>query len=155
MKAESVAQSFDSYRRTVIPAGAPQIQIDECERAFYAGTYFILMNLLTHIGDDSTSEEEGIQQLEALKAECEAFAIGERPLPTPGTEQHYTTPDAAEFKPLLQDLGRLIGGMLPTGWGFTLLMFTFGAGGSLFYISNAQREDVLNTMREFLQRETH
>lgn len=41
---------------------------------------------------------------------------------------------------------------MPLGMGFTLLMFDFGEGGNMFYISNAQREDVLKSMQEFIDK---
>lgn len=43
-------------------------------------------------------------------------------------------------------------GRLPVGMGFALLMFDFGPGGNMFYISNAQREDVLKSMQEFIDK---
>lgn len=41
-------------------------------------------------------------------------------------------------------------GRLPMGMGFALLMFDFGEGGNMFYISNGQREDVVKAMQEFV-----
>jgi hypothetical protein len=159
MTIESVAQSFATYRATVLPKDASTIQVEECRRAFYAGAYFLLMTVAYNIGDEATSEEQGIVELEKLKAECEAFGaagglllpVAVPPMPA---EQHYTTPDAAEFRPLLQDLGGQIGSALPEGWGFNLLLFPFGDGGSLFYISSAERQDVIAVMREFIKRNT-
>lgn len=37
--------------------------------------------------------------------------------------------------------------------GFALLVFDFGDGGSLAYMSNAERTGVIKAMKEFLQRE--
>lgn len=53
----------------------------------------------------------------------------------------------------LKGLGDFLGAQLPHGWGFTLLLFDFnkGADGSLFYISNGRREDILNMMKEFIK----
>ena len=145
----------------VLPREAPPIQVDECRRAFYAGVYFCLMNLVNNIGDESTDEEQGILELEKLKAECETFAAaGGMPLPTPtppaatAPEISYTTDDAAAMRPLLNDLAAHIGSELPNGWGFNLLLFTFGEGGSLFYIANAERADVHAAMRELIKRQT-
>lgn len=161
MRMETVAESFETYRTRVLPRDAPPIQVDECRRAFYAGTYFMLMNLMANVGDESTSDEQGIAELEKLKAECEAFAgVAGMPLPRPAPPMHdvpdvnYTTPDAVTIAPLLQALGQHLGTVVPPGWGFNLLMFEFGEGGSLFYISNAQREDVLATMKEFIRKQT-
>lgn len=35
-------------------------------------------------------------------------------------------------------------------YGFALLLFDFGEGGDLFYTSNAQREDMVRLMQEFI-----
>ena len=43
-------------------------------------------------------------------------------------------------------------GRLPIGMGFMLLMFDFGEGGNMFYISDAQRDDVLKAMQEFIDK---
>jgi hypothetical protein len=158
MRLETVAESFETYRTGVLPKGASDIQVTECQRAFYAGVYFCLLNLMHNI-DESTDEEQGIVELEKLKAECEAFAAaGGMPLPiatppAPVHQQNYTTSDAADMRPLLQRLGGFIGDDLPAGWGFNLLLFTY-APGSLFYISSAEREDVIAMMREFIKRNT-
>lgn len=46
---------------------------------------------------------------------------------------------------------------MPDGWGFTLLMFNYGVGeklgDGLFYLSSANREDMIATMREFIAKE--
>jgi hypothetical protein len=161
MRLETVAESFATYRARVLPSDAPDVQVLECQRAFYAGTYFTLMNLAYNIGDASTDEEQGIVELEKLKAECEAFAAaGGMPLPTPTPPpavipppDFQTTQDEA-VRPIAKDIGRIIAAQLPDGWGFTLLLFTFGGGGTLSYISNADRGDMLLTMHEFIKRQT-
>lgn len=57
-----------------------------------------------------------------------------------------------EIEVLLKEIGHLIGGKLPKGWGFNLMLFDFGNKGNLFYISNAERQDVIKTMREFIKK---
>jgi hypothetical protein len=42
---------------------------------------------------------------------------------------------------------------LPDGFGFVLLVFNFGEGGFMNYISNADRADVVRSMREFIAKE--
>lgn len=56
----------------------------------------------------------------------------------------------------LKEIGDLINEQLPIGWGFTLLLFDFNRGdnGSMFYISNGQREDVVAMMKEFIMQTT-
>jgi len=160
MRLETVAESFATYRAKVLPPNAPAVQVTECQRAFYAGVYFCLMNLAYNIGDDSTDEEQGVLELEKLKAECEAFAAdGGMPLPyavpppvVPPPD--FQTNDDVAVRPIAKDIGRIIADQLPAGWGFTLLLFTFGPGGALSYISNADRSDMLLTMKEFINRQT-
>lgn len=43
-------------------------------------------------------------------------------------------------------------GRMPSGMGFALLMFDFGENGNMFYIANANRDDVLNAMQEFINK---
>lgn len=160
-RVESVAESWETYRQAVLPKNASPVQVQETRRAFYAGSYFMLMNVAHNVGDEEASEEEGIENLERLKAECEVFAASvgtprEAPPPSPPipADVNYTVPDPLDIQRTLKKLGSLIGDDLPDGWGFNLLLFTYGEGGSLFYISSAQRADVLNVMKEFIKRQT-
>lgn len=52
----------------------------------------------------------------------------------------------------MKEIGDVIGKSLPKGWGFNLMVFDFGKKGSMFYMSNAQRKDVINQMKEFMQK---
>lgn len=61
-----------------------------------------------------------------------------------------------EVAETMTDIGRTIAGALPEGWGFCLLTFQFGAGtdgtgGNTNYMSNANREDMIATLEEFLK----
>lgn len=58
-----------------------------------------------------------------------------------------------EIEVLLGELGHWIGDKMPEGWGFNLLLFSFGEKGSMFYISNAQRTDMIEAMKEFIQKQ--
>lgn len=58
-----------------------------------------------------------------------------------------------EIQTILNDMGKSIASGLPKGWGFNLLIFSFGEGGSTFYISNAQRADMISTMKEFIEKQ--
>jgi hypothetical protein len=60
-----------------------------------------------------------------------------------------------EIQKTLRDVGSRIGHALPEGWGFLLLLFdylTTPKGGATFYISSADREDVLNLADEWLSK---
>lgn len=49
-------------------------------------------------------------------------------------------------------LGRVIYDVMPDGWGFTLMMFSYGEGGNTTYISTARREDMLKALREMIEK---
>lgn len=59
-----------------------------------------------------------------------------------------------EIEVTLKELGAVLGGALPEGWGFTLLLFDFNnaTDGQLFYISNGERKDVIKMMEEFMKK---
>lgn len=64
-------------------------------------------------------------------------------------EMKYEVRDA-EVEELLGKIGRLLKDSMPAGYGFSLLIFTFGAGGNMFYTSNAEREGMIQAMQEFI-----
>ncbi len=61
----------------------------------------------------------------------------------------------AEAEQKLAEIGRLLNAAMPPGFGFTLLITSYGEGGSLFYLSSVERQDMINTMREFIQKHEH
>jgi hypothetical protein len=124
-----------------MPKTAGPVQIEETRRAFYAGSYITLMSIATGIEED-TPDDEGVVMLERLKAECETFLANVKnpePAPVEPPDIHYTVPDPLDIQAKLKELGATIGEDLPDGWGFNLLLFSYGEGGSLFYISSAAR----------------
>jgi hypothetical protein len=50
---------------------------------------------------------------------------------------------------MLNEIGKMLREACPPGFGFSLLVFTFGPG-AMFYTSNAQREDMIRAMQEFI-----
>jgi hypothetical protein len=56
----------------------------------------------------------------------------------------------AEAEKMLNKIGSELRAACPEGFGFALLIFRFGENGELFYTSNAQREDMIRTMQEFI-----
>lgn len=59
----------------------------------------------------------------------------------------------------MRDLGNRIHGALEAGrykrkMGFALFLFEFGEEGACFYISDAQRADMLKVLLEFIERQT-
>lgn len=60
-----------------------------------------------------------------------------------------------ELREVAKDIGRKIGANLPEGVGFALLVFDFDGPGSLAWISNANRDDMLKALKEFMQKAAH
>lgn len=58
-----------------------------------------------------------------------------------------------DVQQVLQPLAREIESKIPKGYGFNLLIFSFGKGGSMFYVSNAERANMIEAMREFIARQ--
>lgn len=59
----------------------------------------------------------------------------------------------AEIEKALKHVGEGIKEVLPSNVGFSLLMFDYGEGGNMFYLSSARREDMVKAMLEFLQKQ--
>lgn len=58
-----------------------------------------------------------------------------------------------DIEKILESLGNMMRNALDgTGYGFSLLIFTFGEGGNMFYTSNARREDMIRAMYELKQK---
>jgi len=57
----------------------------------------------------------------------------------------------------LREIGRTIKNTMPEGFGFTLLIFSYGGGkdGSMFYLSSAERDGMIEAMREFIRKHEH
>ena len=70
----NVSQSWEQYKIEILDAvGAPPLQINECQQAFYAGAMVAMMAVL-EIGETGMTENEGIARLEKLKNELIAYA---------------------------------------------------------------------------------
>lgn len=57
-----------------------------------------------------------------------------------------------EVEKVLRKIGGLIGQAIPESHGFVLLVYNHGEGGNMFYISNSQREGVIEAMKEFIEK---
>ena len=53
---------------------------------------------------------------------------------------------------MLREIGDILKAACPKGYGFSLLIFSFGEGGNMFYTSNAERESLIRAMQEFIQK---
>lgn len=59
----------------------------------------------------------------------------------------------ADIESKLPDYAKIIQTSLPDGYGFNLLVFNYGEGGAMFYISNAERSDMIKAMKEFINKQ--
>jgi hypothetical protein len=57
-----------------------------------------------------------------------------------------------EIEAKLKEIGRDLWGRMPQGWGFTLIISSYGEGGSMFYMSSVEREDMIKTMKELIEK---
>lgn len=53
---------------------------------------------------------------------------------------------------LLKEIGQLLKDICPSGYGFNLMIFNFGERGNVFYASNADRDDMIHIMKDFIDR---
>lgn len=59
----------------------------------------------------------------------------------------------AEIEATLKDIGGRIRSALDgSGFGFALLIYSFGEKGTMFYTANGNRQDMCNAMREFIEK---
>lgn len=53
-------------------------------------------------------------------------------------------------KEYLREMAKVVESKLPDNYGFIVFAFPFGPGGRMFYLSNAQRADAINALKEWL-----
>lgn len=51
-----------------------------------------------------------------------------------------------------REVGRRLSAEMPEGVGFALLVFDFGEGGNLAWMSNGRREDMIKAVKEWLEK---
>jgi hypothetical protein len=85
MSHSTIYSGWKSYRETVLPRDAGQVQIDETRRAFYAGA-LIILQAAYQLGEEGLTDEEGVARIDALWQELNAFRA------TIGTDQEGTAP---------------------------------------------------------------
>lgn len=71
----TIQAAWESYKAQVVPKDASKTQVIETRRAFYAGCQTIL-GITFNIGDESISQDAGVQMIETLHLECGLFLKG-------------------------------------------------------------------------------
>ena len=79
-KAPSIAAGWHSYRKMAMPPDAPEIQIEECRLAFWAGSAILFQALLKMLDPGEEPTEADLAKMDAISKELNAFAatFGER-----------------------------------------------------------------------------
>lgn len=72
MNPHVLARAWESYRAKVLPPDAPDVQVVETRRAFYAGATIVL-EICKRVGAPDVSEDLGVLQFEMLDREIVAF----------------------------------------------------------------------------------
>ena len=65
---------FYGYRRFVLPPNAPQIQIDECRWAFFAGAQHLFASINAIMESDREPTENDMRRMDQIHAELQKFA---------------------------------------------------------------------------------
>ena len=162
---ETIADAFGIYRRRVMPPDAGPVQVHETERAFFAAAFWMLMFMQHGIGSPEMSEDRAVSVLERMRSEAEAYlrqqANTPEPTPPPVEQGSYNV-RSTQVEAMLRAMGREWKERMPPGWGFTVLMFSYGKTGlpgegeegAVFYLSTADRADMVKVMADFIKRNT-
>lgn len=68
-----IDRMFQCYRRMVIPADAPAVQVEECRRAFFAGASTLFKLLTQHVSDGEDITEQDMRMMGDIQNELSAF----------------------------------------------------------------------------------
>ena len=67
-------------------------------------------------------------------------------------DERYEVKDPAKYR-ALRTLATLVDEETPDGMGFAVFLFDFGPKGAMFYLSSADRRDVVSLLKEWIARE--
>lgn len=102
----------------------------------------------------------GVARLNWVLAEMrkspDVLAHSVRQQPAPAIDVPHQQDERYEIKDedknrALRTLAALVNEETPEGMGFAVFMFDFGPGGTMWYVSNAERGDVAESMREWIK----
>jgi hypothetical protein len=68
-----IESAWLDYREKVIPADAPDIQIDETRKAFYAGAGQLFQSILRVLGPGEEPTDADLTIMDGIQEELEAF----------------------------------------------------------------------------------
>lgn len=74
MKRQLMAEQWDQFARSVLPANCGPVQKKEMRRAFYAGAQSILFRVLESFAPEGEPTEEDLQIMQGVHEELQEFA---------------------------------------------------------------------------------
>lgn len=74
MKRKLMAEQWDQFSRTVLPAGCSATQRQEMRRAFYAGAQSILFRVIAALSPETEPTEADLQVMTDVNQELQDFA---------------------------------------------------------------------------------
>lgn len=74
MKRQLMAEQWDQFSRSVLPAGCSVTQRQEMRRTFYAGAQAILFRVIAAFAPETEPTEEDMQVMEDVNQELQDFA---------------------------------------------------------------------------------
>lgn len=74
MSRQIVLKSWQRFRRDFIPPDAPPIQLQEMERAYYAGCSAVFMGLVKALDPGKEPTEADLRVMSELRDELQAWA---------------------------------------------------------------------------------
>ncbi len=70
-----IAELWGSYKREVLPRNAPDVQVVECRRAFYAGCQGLLGTIMRELTDGPDEQEPDLKMMQDIDRELKEFAV--------------------------------------------------------------------------------
>lgn len=68
-----IEQGWNSYRKHVVPADAPEVQVNECRNSYYAGALILFESIFMIMDDDREPTAQDLQRMSDIQAELQEF----------------------------------------------------------------------------------
>jgi hypothetical protein len=73
-----IAEGWEQFREQVVPPNASSVQVDETQKAFYAGASFLLSQVMLRLDPGNDPTDEDLAMLDGIHEELVAFARSQR-----------------------------------------------------------------------------
>lgn len=68
-----IEQGWNSYRKLVIPANAPEIQIKECRQAFFGGSAILMQSIMLMLDPGVEPTDADMQRMSDIQKELDEY----------------------------------------------------------------------------------